>query len=1012
MNISAISIKNPIPVVMFFLVSTLAGLVAFNSMKIQNLPDMSLPVITVVASLPGAAPEQLESEVVKKIENSIAPTQGLKSIRSKILDGTATVTAEFRLEKPLQEALDEVRSAVSSVRAELPSDVQDPIVNKVNLSDRPVLTYTIASNKMDVEQLSWYVDNDVVRRLLTIQGVGSVSRVGGVEREIQVLIDPSKMKALNLTAGDISRQLKQVQTENSAGRMDIGEGEQPVRAIARVKSAQELNDLELVSTTGVRVKLNEISVIKDTYAEQRTAAYFNGKPVVGFEVSRSKGASEVEVGAMVEESLAKLKAANPDFIIEQSFNFVEPVKGSYDASLHLLYEGALLAVLVVWLFLKDIRATFVPAVALPLSIIPAFIFMNMFGFSINMLTLLAISLVVGILVDDAIVEVENIERHMGMGKSAYQAAMEATQEIGLAVVATTFTLIAVFLPTAFMSGIPGLFFKQFGWTAALAVFFSLVVARLLTPMMAAYVMKANPNKVHKDPSWMKFYIKMVSWSINNRFKTVVGALVFFVGSLVLIPLLPTGFIPADNNSQTQVSLELSPGVTLQQTQKAAEQARQLISEIPDVLNVYTTLGASNDVRNASLTLKLKPLTERPKKQIIESQIRQKMAEIPGVRVKVGLGGNGEKYILSLISEDPQALSTAATNVEKDLRTIKGLGNIASSASLNRTEIALKINYAKAADLGITTNTIADTIRVATVGDYENLLSKVNLTARQVPIVVKLDILVTKDINTLKNLEVKGKNAMFPLSEVADIYFSSSPAVIDRYNRSRNINFEIELSGMQLGEITKSVNNLPSIKNLPQGVSVVPVGDAEIMQELFANFGLAMLTGVLCIYIILVLLFKDFLQPITILAALPLSLGGAFVALLVASQSFSMPSLLGLIMLMGVATKNSILLVEYAIVARAQGMSRLDALINACHKRSRPIIMTTLAMGAGMLPIALQLGSGDGSFRAPMAIAVIGGLITSTFLSLLIIPAIYTYIDDLQEWIKKKLHRKTQTVVNT
>lgn len=1004
MNISSLSIKNPIPVLMFFLISTIAGLASFNSMKVQNLPDMSLPVVTVVASLPGAAPDQLESEVVKKIENSMAPIQGLKSIRSKILDGTATVTAEFRLEKPIQEALDEVRSAVSSVRSDLPSDVQEPIVNKLNLSDRPVLTYTIASDKMDVEQLSWYVDNDIVRRLLTLKGVGSVSRVGGVEREIQILLDPSKMKALNLTAADISRQLKQVQTENSAGRMDIGEGEQPIRAIARVSSSQELNDLELVSSNGVRVKLKEISTIKDTYAEQRTAAYFNGQPVVGFEVTRSKGASETEVGALVEESIAKLRLENPSFNIDQSFNFVEPVQSSYDASLHLLYEGAILAILVVWLFLKDVRATFVSAVALPLSIIPAFIFMHMFGFSINMLTLLAISLVVGILVDDAIVEVENIDRHMGMGKSAYQASMEATQEIGLAVIATTFTLIAVFLPTAFMSGIPGLFFKQFGWTAALSVFFSLVVARLLTPLMAAYIMKANPNKVHKDPSWMKTYLKMVSWSINNRFKTLLGALIFFAGSLVLIPMLPTGFIPADNISQTQVSIELSPGVTLEQTQKAAEQARILISEMPEVINVYSTLGTSNDVRNATLTVKLTPLQDRPKKQVIEQQIREKMAEIPGARVKVGLGGSGEKYILSLISEDTQALTIAATNVEKEIRTIKGIGNISSSASLNRTEITLKVNYAKAADLGITTNNIADTIRVATVGDYGNLLSKVNLSARQIPIVVKLDSSVTKDINTLKNLQVTGINSMFPLSEVADIYFSSTPAVIDRYNRSRNINFEIELSGIELGAITKIVNDLPSIKNLPQGVSVLPVGDAEMMQELFSNFGLAMLTGLLCIYIILVLLFKDFLQPITILAALPLSLGGAFVGLLLAGQSFSMPSLLGLIMLMGVATKNSILLVEYAITAREQGMNRLDALIDACHKRSRPIIMTTLAMGAGMLPIALQLGSGDGSFRAPMAVAVIGGLITSTFLSLLVIPSIFTYIDDLEILIKSKTNK--------
>jgi multidrug efflux pump subunit AcrB len=714
----------------------------------------------------------------------------------------------------------------------------------------------------------------------------------------------------------------------------------------------------------------------------------------------------VEVGAGIRTALEELKAAHPHVELTQAFDFVTPVQEEYDGSLVLLYEGALLAVLVVWLFLRDWRATFVSAVALPMSAIPAFLGMYLLGFSINVVTLLALSLVVGILVDDAIVEVENIVRHLRMGKSPFQAAMEAADEIGLAVIATTFTLIAVFLPTAFMSGIAGKFFKQFGWTAALAVFASLVVARVLTPMMAAYLLKPVSGD-HRDPVWMRAYLKAVQWSLRHRLATVLLSGAFFAGSIALIPLLPTGFIPPDDNSQTQVYLELPPGATLEQTRQAAERARQLIGQVEHVRSVYTTIGGGSagtdpfasagaaEVRKATLTILLTERGERPRKQPIENRIRAALTELPGVRSKVGLGGSGEKYILVLTGEDPQALSQAALAVEKDLRTIPGLGSIASTASLVRPEIAVRPDFTRAADLGVTSAAIGETLRIATLGDYDVALPKLNLSQRQVPIVVRLQDEARQDLSALERLQVPGSNGPVMLGQVATLELTGGPAVIDRYDRSRNVNFEVELSGQPLGEVADAVQQLPSIRNLPAGVRQATVGDAEVMGELFASFGLAMLTGVLCIYIVLVLLFKDFLHPVTILAALPLSLGGAFVGLLVAQKSFSMPSLIGLIMLMGIATKNSILLVEYAIVARGQGMSRWDALVDACHKRARPIIMTTIAMGAGMLPIAIGWGAADPSFRSPMAIAVIGGLITSTVLSLLVIPVVYTVVDDVE-----------------
>ncbi len=557
MNVSAWSIRNPIPAVLLFVMLTFVGLASFKAMKIQNFPDIDVPIISVTAMLPGAAPPQLEAEVARKIENSVATLQGVKHIYANVQDGTATVSVEFRLEKPTQEALDDVRDAVSRIRSDLPADMRDPIISKLNFAGTPILAYTAASDRLDEEALSWFVDNTIAKRLLTVRGVGAVSRVGGIEREVRVELDPVRLLALGATAADISRQLRQIQQEASGGRIDIGDAQQAVRTIATMHSADDLAGMDIFLSDGRRIRLDQVASVSDTVKEQRSAALINGKPAVGFEIVRSLGASEVEVAAGVREKLAELKGEHSDLELTEAFNFVAPVQENYEGSMWLLFEGALLAVIVVWFFLRDWRATLVTTVALPLSVIPAFAAMYLFGFSINIVTLLSLSLVIGILVDDAIVEIENILRHLRMGKTPYQAAMEAADEIGLAVIATTFTLIAVFLPTAFMSGIAGKFFVQFGWSAAIAVFFSLVAARMLTPMMAAYFLKA-PSKQYSEPRWLKLYLKCATWCIQHRILTMVGAAIFFVGSFALVPLLAKGFIPPDDLSQTQVYISPPP----------------------------------------------------------------------------------------------------------------------------------------------------------------------------------------------------------------------------------------------------------------------------------------------------------------------------------------------------------------------------------------------------------------------------------------------------------------------
>ena len=1018
MNFSSLSIKNPIPAIMLFVLLGLAGMLSFKSSAVQDFPDIELPIVTVTASLPGAAPAQLETEVARKIEDSVATLQGIKNIYTKVLDGLVTVTVEFVLEKNISDAVNDVRDAVALIRADLPAELRDPSVTKVSTAGRVVLTFTAApaaGSKMDEQELSWFVDNTVSKRVLSVPGVGAFKRVGGVNREVRIELDAAKMAALNVAAVDVSRRLRLVQQEAPGGRGDVSGAEQAVRTIGTVKSAAELAQMDIPLADGHHIRLDQVANVIDTISERRSSASQDGKTVVGFEVFRTKGASELDVAKGTQAAIAELQKENRNIVFKQAIDNAKPVEENFDGSMELLYEGALLAVLVVWWFLRDWRATLVAAAALPLSVIPTFLGLKYFGYTLNTVTLLSLALVVGVLVDDAIVEIENISRHLRMGKTPMQAAMEAADEIGMAVIATTFALVAVFLPTAFMAGIPGLFFKQFGWTAVLAILASLLVARLLTPMMAAYILKPAKEHEEKDSWLMQRYMATMKWALNHRLFTAIASGVFFIGSIMLVPLLPTGFVPPADRGQTQINIELPPGSTLAETTAVTERVRVAVSKDKNITSIFSSVGggssgdafapgASAEARRAVLTLTTTHRNDRHETMAtIESGIRANIADIPGARFNVGPPDSGVKMQLVLRSEDPVALQQAAQKVERELRTLKGIGNVSSSASLVRPEIIVRPDSARAADLGVTAASIGETVRVATAGDYDMNLPKLNLSERQVPILVKLPDNVRADLSAIERLTVPGKNGPVMLGTVASVTMESGPAQIDRLNRSRNVTLDVELGSRSLGDLNTEARALPSMRNLPPSVKIAELGDAQEMLLLFESFGLAMLIGVLCIYGVLVLLFKDFMQPVTILAALPLSIGGAFVALLITGRALSMPSMIGLIMLMGIVTKNSILLVDYAILARQAGMNRFDALVDACHKRSRPIIMTTIAMGAGMLPLALGWGA-DPSFRSPMAITVIGGLITSTLLSLLVVPAVFTYIDDLEHWMKRMMRK--------
>jgi multidrug efflux pump subunit AcrB len=1027
LNVSAYSIKNPLVAILLFVLLTLGGIYGFMKMKVQQFPDIDLPAVVVTVTLPGAAPSQLENDIAKKVENKLTSIEGVKHIRTTLQTGAATMVTEFVLEKDIQEAVDDVRSAVGEVRGDLPAAANDPIITKVSTSGFPVVTYSVASENMNVADLSWFVDDTVTKRLSDIPGVSTVSRVGGLQREITVAADPIALSGLKFSITQLSNQITGIQQDSSGGEAEVGKTTQTIRVLGAVERASELNDLQIAVPTGGTQALGRMANITDGAADPSSIAKLDGQTVVAFNITRSRGASEVEVMELVDAELAKLSADVGNINIEKVYDRATPIAEDYQASLRMLIEGGILAVIVVFLFLRNIRATFVAAVALPLSVIPTFLGMYLFGFSLNIISLLALSLVIGVLVDDAIVEVENIIRHLRMGKTPYEAAMEAADEIGLAVVATTFTLIAVFLPTAFMGGIVGQFFRQFGWTAALSIFASLMVARLITPMMAAYILRPEKKQVEKQSALMDWYLKVVSWTLHHRWITMGATLVLFVASLALVKLLPTSFIPDNDIDQTRVAIELTPDVALADTERVAALASERILAMPEVSNIFTSVGeaqASMDANSggkaeniAGLDVVLIPRAERGSKQEIERKISTILSEVPGARFTVGLSSGGETgYNFSLTSTDPQLLEQTVQQMMSEIRRLPTAGSVTSDRSLPRQELTVTPNRLAMADKGVTTQDIATTLRVATVGDYEQRLSKLNLDTRQIPIVVRLPDIAKQNVRQLEGLYVPSTlpaGQGVRVGEVATLDFGTGPAQISRLDRERAISITVQPANGELGDLVQAVKNIPSMQTLPASITIIDQGQAENMAELFSGFVIAMSVGVVCILGVLILLFGRILQPFTILMALPLSIGGAFVGLVITNSSLSMPSMIGFIMLMGIATKNSILLVDYALIAQRRGLARFEAIVDSCRKRARPIIMTTIAMGAGMLPLVFGWGDADPTFRRPMAAAVLGGLVTSTLLSLVVIPVVYTLMDDLSGWFGKWLipHGKEQSTSN-
>ncbi len=1004
MNVSLWGIQNPVPAALAFVVLSFAGIVSLRQLPIAQLPDVEVPEVIVTVNLPGATPSQLETEVTRRVEDAVAGLADVDKLNSTINEGISQTRIRFHLGRDVNEALDDVRDAVDRIRIDLPADIEEPLITRVTVLGPTLLAYAFESDRLALDELSWFVDNTVRKAIYSVPGVGKVVRNGGVDREVRVAIRPSALQSFGLTAGMVSAQLARLQVELPGGRTTIGGAEQAVRTVATVQTAAELANYPIFMPDGRSIRLSAIATVSDGTAEPREMALLDGRPVVVVSTQRAFRSSTVAVGAGIRAEMARLAAAHPEVHIVEVSSSIEDVQASYDASISMLLEGAILAVIVVWLFLRDWRATWISALALPLSVVPTFAVMHWFGFSLNLLSLLAFATVIGVLVDDAIVEIENIAQHRAQGKSARQAAIDATDEIGMAVIATSATLVAVFAPVAFMPGEVGLYFREFGWTAAASVLFSLLVARLLTPMLASRYLSSSPVE-QRTPPWMPGYLRLVEQSLRYRGRTLLIALLIFILSLALVPLIPTTFVPPANPSRADLRISLPPGVRLADTVAVAEQARRLLEPIPELKSVLVRVGGTaaggiestmvGAVRNATLTLRFTSERRRTIQQL-EAEARERLRELPGVRSSFAAGGPGDRLDVILAGRDSAQLTLAGQKVEAALRSLPGMGSVSSTASLLSPELVITPDPALAADLGVSTVDIAEAARIATSGDFRQRLAKLNLAERQIPIRVQLDDESLSRAELLALLRVPARTGSVPLSTVATIHESSGPSQIDRFDRERNIKVTAELNGQPLGKVMTALRKMPALQNLPPGVRVVDSDDAEAFAEMFLGFGAAMLAGLVCVYLVLLLLFRSATLPLVILAAIPLCAAGAFGALLATKYALSLPSLIGLLLLMGVATKNSILIVDYAVIGELdQGLSRHDAIIVACRKRARPVIMTTLAMGAGMLPVALALGA-DGNFRAPLGISVIGGLLTSTVLSLVVVPAAYSVMTDWRD----------------
>ena len=1042
-NISAWSIRNPVVPIIVFVGLLLLGVVSFMQMKIQDMPDIEFPAVIVIIGQPGAAPTEIETQITQRIEAAARTISGVDSMSSTATEGNSQTVVMFQIGTDVEAAVSEVKNAVDQARGELPDGILEPRVFKMRGGSNEIAAWAVSAEDMTVEQLSWFVDDTVAKRLLSIPGMANVKRGGGVTREIRVTLDPARMQSLGLSASQVNNALRQLNVNAAGGKAEIAGSRQSVRVLGNAGSTRELSQKDIAIGGGRTVKLSDFAYVTDSYGEITSIATLGGKPVVVVDIARARGASDVSVYDGTVAELAKLGKEHPGVSFTRLYSSVDYTKAQYESSIAAMVEGAILAVIVVFFFLRDWRATVIAAIAIPLSAIPTFWFLfSWFGFTLNSLSLLALGLVAGVLVDDAIVEIENIVRHMRMGKSAYQASIDAADEIGLAVVATTFSIVAVFLPVGMMGGIPGQFMKSFGLTVVTSVLLSLVVARTITPMVAAYFLKSHGHSEHASGAWMERYMNVLRWTLDTskvaafkRNSSAVGGRMSLrqrfaarlrdhrlwmvgVGAAalaitgVLVAVIPGQFFPTVNSDFSMINVEMVPGTTLKQTEEVAQKVTTLTAKDPDVARAFA------NVREGSARIFINLKREREKSsQEFERGMTPQLLQIADARISFldfnsmggGGGGTGRPIAIMLSGSDTLLLEEAASKLVEQMKGIEGLVAPRIAADMRRPEIIITPRADLASSMGVTTTALSQTIRIATIGDIDQNVAKFSLDDRQIPIRVRLSEDSRRNLSTINNLPVQTTTGgSVPLASVADITFGTGPVSVQRYNQSRRVFVGADLApGVVKGNMMEEIAKLPIMKNLPVGVANAPFGEDRWQAEMFASFVQALVAGIFLVFAVLVLLYHRFVSPLVNMGSLFLAPLGGLLLLLVVGQTMSMPVIIGILMLFGIVAKNSILLIDFAIEEMGRGTGKFEAIMEAGHNRAQPIVMTTVAMTAGMIPTAVSLG-GDGAWRAPMGTVVIGGLIMSTLLTLLIMPAAFSLADGLEKRLGPKLRRSLLT----
>jgi len=1032
-NISAWAIRNPVSPLVLFVALLIAGVVSFGRMDINQQPDISFPIAQVLVLQPGAAPPELETQVTQRIEAAVRGISGVDEITSTVSEGQSMTIVQFQIGTPIDRGVNDVKNAVDQIRSDLPEGILEPQVTRMD-ADGPIAYFSAEATDMTLEQLSWYVDNTVAKRLLAVPGMAAVKRGGGVTREIRVILDPVKLQSHGITAAQVNQQLQQVNLNAAGGRTEIAGAEQAIRVLGNAQDAYALGQTQIAIPGGRTVKLADLADVRDMYAEQRSLSLMNGTQVTSFSMEKAKGSSDVTVFDNALKVLEQLKKENPKIRYKQLFTSVEYTRSQYHSAMQSMIEGAVLAVVIVFLFLRDWRATIIAALAIPLSAIPTFWFMDMMGFTLNMTSLLALSLVAGVLVDDAIVEIENIVRHMRMGKTAYQAAIDAADEIGLAVLATTMAIVAVFLPVALMPGISGQFFIQFGMTVVVAVLLSLAVARLITPMVAAYFLKAHGQESHGEGWLMDVYMRVLHWSLDERaahayrarggrprfaawlrdhrlWTVGIGGLAF-AATLLAFATLPMAFQPSMDTDFSQVKIETVPGSTLEQTAGVARRVADILAADKDYVD-----AAFADIEPTSANIYLTLRKDRPGSSVDwERSVAPKFQQIADARVNFQSqagGGLGRDVTVMLGSDNAELLEQTANKLVSEMSAVREVRAPRVQGDMNRPEIIIKPRFDLAASLGVTTAALSQTIRVATIGEIDQNSAKFSLSDRQIPIRVAVAENSRRDIATIENMPVPTvSGGSVPLKVVADVEFGAGPTQIRRYNQIRRIVVDADFApGIVSSQAMKKINALPTMKAVEEGripgIQKINTGESKWQAEMVRNFVVAVISGIMLVLAVLTLLYKRLMPPFINLGSLLLAPLGGALALHLTGNPISMPVLIGLLMLLGIVAKNSILVIDFALEEVQKGVPRFDAIVDAGHKRAQPIVMTTVAMVAGMVPTALSLG-GDSAWRAPMGITVIGGLLLSTLLTLVIVPATFSLALEIEEWAGPRLSRRLLT----